>query len=182
MNTTVIEDYQYGSVLVRITNYKKSRQASALYYIIWRIGLEVLTAVTMESSVLRVVTPCSWEKARARNYQEGSESRRCSPLKSRGTALQQEPLARAILLFCLYWLFYCLPSFTMLSENGPLKAQRLGRNIKHIFLFWISAHSPGVKRQRREADHLSQPSAEVKNGGAIPPLLPHVTMTQCLTN
>jgi hypothetical protein len=29
---------------------------------------------------------------------------------------------------------------------------------------------PGVKRQRREADHSPPTSAEVKNGGAIPPL------------
>jgi hypothetical protein len=29
---------------------------------------------------------------------------------------------------------------------------------------------PGVKRQRCEADHSPSPSAEVKEGGAIPPL------------
>jgi hypothetical protein len=34
------------------------------------------------------------------------------------------------------------------------------------------APSPGVKWQGREADHSPPPSAEVKNGGAIPPL-PH---------
>jgi hypothetical protein len=32
---------------------------------------------------------------------------------------------------------------------------------------------PGVKRQGREADHLPPSSAEVKNGGAVPPL-PHM--------
>jgi hypothetical protein len=32
------------------------------------------------------------------------------------------------------------------------------------------AISPGAKRQGREADHLSLSSAEVKKGGAIPPL------------
>jgi hypothetical protein len=31
--------------------------------------------------------------------------------------------------------------------------------------------SPGIKRQEREADHSPPSSAEVKNGGAIPPLL-----------
>jgi hypothetical protein len=36
---------------------------------------------------------------------------------------------------------------------------------------WATHHpiSPGVKRQRREADHSPLSSAEVKNGGAIPP-------------
>jgi hypothetical protein len=33
------------------------------------------------------------------------------------------------------------------------------------------AVSPGVKRQRREADHLPLSSAEVRNSGAVPPLL-----------
>jgi hypothetical protein len=32
--------------------------------------------------------------------------------------------------------------------------------------------SPGMKRQRRKADHSPPSSADVKNGGAIPPL-PH---------
>jgi hypothetical protein len=31
--------------------------------------------------------------------------------------------------------------------------------------------SPGIKQQGREADHSYPSSAEVKNGGAIPPLL-----------
>jgi hypothetical protein len=31
------------------------------------------------------------------------------------------------------------------------------------------AVSSGVKRQGREADHSSKTSAEIKNGGAIPP-------------
>jgi hypothetical protein len=30
--------------------------------------------------------------------------------------------------------------------------------------------SPGVERQRREADHSPPSSAEVKNGGSVPPL------------
>jgi hypothetical protein len=33
------------------------------------------------------------------------------------------------------------------------------------------AFSLGVKRPEREADHSTPPSAEAKNGGAIPPLL-----------
>jgi hypothetical protein len=36
------------------------------------------------------------------------------------------------------------------------------------------AISPGVKRQRREADHSPPSSAEVKNGEAMPPL-PHMS-------
>jgi hypothetical protein len=36
------------------------------------------------------------------------------------------------------------------------------------------AFSPGLKRQGREADHSPPSSAEVKNGGAIPPL-PHTS-------
>jgi hypothetical protein len=37
---------------------------------------------------------------------------------------------------------------------------------------WVpGALSPGVKRQGREADHSLPSSAEVKNGGAISPLL-----------
>jgi hypothetical protein len=40
---------------------------------------------------------------------------------------------------------------------------------------WIpGAISPGVKRPGSEADHSSPSSAEVKNGGAIPPL-PHMS-------
>jgi hypothetical protein len=36
---------------------------------------------------------------------------------------------------------------------------------------WVlRAASPGVKRLGREADHSPPSSAEVKNGGAIPPL------------
>lgn len=34
------------------------------------------------------------------------------------------------------------------------------------------ARSPGIKLQRRETDHLSLSSAEVKNSGAIPPFPP----------
>jgi hypothetical protein len=38
---------------------------------------------------------------------------------------------------------------------------------------WVpGALSPKAKRQGREADHSSSSSAEVKNGGAMPPL-PH---------
>jgi hypothetical protein len=40
---------------------------------------------------------------------------------------------------------------------------------------WVpGAPSPGGKVARREADHSPQSSAEVKNGGAIPPL-PHMS-------
>jgi hypothetical protein len=40
---------------------------------------------------------------------------------------------------------------------------------------WVSGTtSPGVKRPGREADHSPPFSAEVKNGGAIPPL-PHMS-------
>jgi hypothetical protein len=35
----------------------------------------------------------------------------------------------------------------------------------------IAGFSTGVKRQGHEADHSLPPRAEVKNGGAIPPLL-----------
>jgi hypothetical protein len=41
--------------------------------------------------------------------------------------------------------------------------------------------SPGLKRPGREADHSSPSSAEIKNGGVIPPL-PHVFMARCLIN
>jgi hypothetical protein len=36
------------------------------------------------------------------------------------------------------------------------------------------ALSPGVKRKKREADHSHPSSAEVKNDGVLPPLLPNV--------
>jgi hypothetical protein len=40
---------------------------------------------------------------------------------------------------------------------------------------WVpGALSPGVKRPGREADHSPPSSAEVKNGGAIPPLPIHL--------
>jgi hypothetical protein len=62
---------------------------------------------------------------------------------------------------------------------------------KHFFLFstasrqvlgpteapiqWVpGVLSPGIKRPGREAEHSSQCSADVKNGGAIPPL-PHTS-------
>jgi hypothetical protein len=38
----------------------------------------------------------------------------------------------------------------------------------------LVAVSPGVNRQERESDHSPQSSAEVKNGGVIPPL-PHMS-------
>jgi hypothetical protein len=38
---------------------------------------------------------------------------------------------------------------------------------------YLGAFSPGVKRQGDEADHSPPSSAEVKEGGAIPPL-PHI--------
>jgi hypothetical protein len=42
-------------------------------------------------------------------------------------------------------------------------------------IHWVpGALSPGVKRQGREADHSPPFSAEVKNGGAIPPI-PHMS-------
>jgi hypothetical protein len=40
----------------------------------------------------------------------------------------------------------------------------------------------GVKRQGREADHSPPSSAEVKNGGAIPPIPQYVFMAWCLIN
>jgi hypothetical protein len=43
------------------------------------------------------------------------------------------------------------------------------------------ALSPGVERPGSEADHSPPSSAEVKKGGAIPPL-PHVFMAWCLSN
>jgi hypothetical protein len=45
----------------------------------------------------------------------------------------------------------------------------------------VKALSPWVKRSGREADHSLAPSAEVKNGGAVPPL-PHVFIAWCLIN
>jgi hypothetical protein len=41
----------------------------------------------------------------------------------------------------------------------------------HISRLGTGAISTGVKRSGREADYLSPFSAEVKNGGAIPPLI-----------
>jgi hypothetical protein len=41
---------------------------------------------------------------------------------------------------------------------------------QHPILWAPGALSPEVKRPGREADHSPQSSAEVKNGGAIPPL------------
>jgi hypothetical protein len=49
-----------------------------------------------------------------------------------------------------------------------------GATQPHIQLL-PGALSPGVKRQRREADHSPPSSAEDKKGGAIPPFL-HVSM------
>jgi hypothetical protein len=50
---------------------------------------------------------------------------------------------------------------------------RSGRNFNPIL--WVSRRfPPGGKRPGREADHSSPSSAEVKNGGAIPPL-PHMS-------
>jgi hypothetical protein len=45
----------------------------------------------------------------------------------------------------------------------------LGPTQHHVQLV-SEALPPGVKRQRREADHSPPTSAEVKNAGAIPPL------------
>jgi hypothetical protein len=40
---------------------------------------------------------------------------------------------------------------------------------------WVpGAPPPGIKRQGHEADHSPPSSAEVKNGGALPPL-PHMS-------
>jgi hypothetical protein len=48
---------------------------------------------------------------------------------------------------------------------------------------WVlCASSPGVKRPGREADHSPPSSAEVKKGGGISPLPPHVFMVYCLIN
>jgi hypothetical protein len=47
---------------------------------------------------------------------------------------------------------------------------------------WVpAAIFSGLKRTRREVDHSSPSSAEVNNGGAIPPL-PYVFMARCLIN
>jgi hypothetical protein len=52
--------------------------------------------------------------------------------------------------------------------------QALGPNQPSIQ--WVPGSSSlGVKRQGREADHLSPSSDEIKNGGAIPPL-PHTSL------
>jgi hypothetical protein len=43
---------------------------------------------------------------------------------------------------------------------------------------WVPGSvSPGVKQQGRETDHFPQTSAQVKNGGALPLLPPHLFMT-----
>jgi hypothetical protein len=44
-----------------------------------------------------------------------------------------------------------------------------------------AAHSPEVKRSGRVADYPPPSSADIKNGGAIPPL-PHVFMAWCIMN
>jgi hypothetical protein len=92
-----------------------------------------------------------------------------------------------------------ISSMTILAPNAwlsrysdELRAGRPGFNSRQgqeIFLFstaprpalgptqppiqWVpGAFSPGVKWQGREADHSLSSSADVKNGGAVPPL-PH---------
>jgi hypothetical protein len=96
---------------------------------------------------------------------------------------------------------FLLLLFVPLGESGylsrcsdALRAGRPGFNYRQgkIFLFYTAsspalgptqphiqsergAISPGAKRPGREADHSPPSSAEVKNGGAIPPL-PHVLM------
>jgi hypothetical protein len=40
----------------------------------------------------------------------------------------------------------------------------------------------GVKRPGRETDHSLPSSVEVKIGGAVSPLPPHIFMTWCLLN
>jgi hypothetical protein len=48
---------------------------------------------------------------------------------------------------------------------------------------WVQrAVYPGVKRPACEADHSPPSSADVRNGGAIPPLPPYVFMAWCLIN
>jgi hypothetical protein len=91
--------------------------------------------------------------------------------------------------------FRCFPR--PLQENsgsvlhiGPHPFQSVNRPIIRLFITWVthgvfpdrlwyplnlvSVLPPGVKRQGHEADHSSPSSAEVKNGGAIPPL-PHMS-------
>jgi hypothetical protein len=52
-------------------------------------------------------------------------------------------------------------------------ASRPTLEVTQLPVQWVlGSISPGVKRQRREADHLSEPIAEVKSGGAVP-ALPH---------
>jgi hypothetical protein len=46
---------------------------------------------------------------------------------------------------------------------------------------WVSrVPSPGIKRPGSEGNHTRPSSAEVKNGGAIPPLPHYVFMASCL--
>jgi hypothetical protein len=50
-------------------------------------------------------------------------------------------------------------------------------------IHWVSGvKSPRVKKQRHEADHSPLSRAEVKNSGAIPPLLHYVFMAECFKN
>jgi hypothetical protein len=71
-----------------------------------------------------------------------------------------------------YWLdgwgFDCLHGqeiFLFLTTSRPA----LGRTQPPIQ--WVPGDiSPGLKRPKREADHSPPSSAEVKNGGATPPL------------
>jgi hypothetical protein len=68
-----------------------------------------------------------------------------------------------------------------LEAGGPFRAGARDFSLLHSVptgsgahpaysLLSTGAHSPGVKRPGREADHSPACSAEVKNGGAIPPL------------
>jgi hypothetical protein len=78
-----------------------------------------------------------------------------------------------------------LSSYSDRLQSGRLKSNsRKGKQLfsspQRLYRFWCRpsllsngyrGFSPGVKRPRRKADRLPPSSAEVRNSGAIPPLL-----------
>jgi hypothetical protein len=66
---------------------------------------------------------------------------------------------------------------TTLGEPGIATAHEL--DIRRVGVQWVpGALPPRVKLQGREIDHSPSSSADVKKGGAIPPL-PHMSLWHC---
>jgi hypothetical protein len=61
-----------------------------------------------------------------------------------------------------------------ISQVTPQRPDRLWGPPRLLSNGYVGAISPGVKRPWREAHHLTPPSAEVKDGGAVTPL-PHMS-------